>query len=175
MAATHIRRRGKVMKRLIYCLDGTTNTYDAAHPTNVVMTHKSIAKLSSEGIEQIPYYDEGVGTNVGQKFTGMAFGVGLMKNILQAYEHLCTHYEPGDEIYIFGFSRGAYTARSFGGLIGICGIVTDITDAKLEQARHFYENRLSSKQEDLTALREWRVLNSRAVAADLDDQEFRVQ
>jgi len=162
------------MKRLIYCLDGTTNTYDAAHPTNVVMAHKSISETSSEGIAQVRFYDEGVGTKLGEKFIGMAFGVGLMKNILQAYEHLCMHYEPGDEIYIFGFSRGAYTARSFGGLIGICGIVTDITDVKLQQARHFYENRLSSEKEDLQALREWRVVNSRAVAADLDDLDFRI-
>lgn len=161
------------MKRLIYCLDGTTNTYDAANPTNVVMAHKSIAETSSDGVEQVRYYDEGVGTKLGEKFTGMAFGAGLMKNILQAYEHLCLNYEPGDQIYIFGFSRGAYTARSFAGLIGICGIAQNISDENLERVRHFYEARLSTDAEDVDALRRWRVQHSRFVAADTDDVDYR--
>lgn len=162
------------MKCLAYCLDGTSNTYDAAYPTNVVMAHKSIAEEDSAGTKQIAYYDEGVGTKIGSKVSGMAVGAGLMTNILQAYEHLCRHYEVGDKIYIFGFSRGAYTARSFAGLVGMCGIISDVTDEKLDQARYLYEARLSSKEEDIEALRKWRVMNSRKVAANADDLDYRV-
>ena len=162
------------MKRLIYCLDGTSNKYDAAYPTNVVMMHKSIAEEDDNGIQQTTYYDEGVGTDVGQHVLGGALGFGLMNNILQAYEHLCRNYQTGDEIYIFGFSRGAYTARSFAGLIRLCSII-DVKkiEQELKQAKEFYEKRLLKDETNLGQLNAWRQKNCPLVCANDEDRKFR--
>jgi uncharacterized protein (DUF2235 family) len=73
---------------------------------------------------QVAYYDQGVGTgNVLDRLTGGAFGAGLEENIHDAYRFLLSNYELGDEIFLFGFSRGAYTARSIAGMIRKCGIL----------------------------------------------------
>lgn len=117
------------MKRIIICCDGTWNELDYRNRpvTNVVKMAQSILPKSSDGngntIENIVYYDEGVGTLDGEGFKGGAFGAGLEQNIVDAYYFLTFNYQPGDKIYIFGFSRGAYTARSLAGLIRACGIV----------------------------------------------------
>ena len=86
--------------------------------------------------EQIAFYDDGVGTEDMKlvKALGGAFGWGLKRNILDLYGMLCRAYSPGDEIYIFGFSRGAYTARTLAALIVDCGIINVAktpTDAEL--------------------------------------------
>lgn len=65
------------MKRLVFCLDGTSNTYDAAYPTNLVMTYRSTLESCDDGPRQIRYYDKGVGTRWGEKFLGETFGFGL--------------------------------------------------------------------------------------------------
>lgn len=69
------------------------------------------------------YYDPGVGTRILNKIRGGLFGKGVSENISQAYDFLCKTWEPGDEIYVFGFSRGAYTARSLVGLLNLVGIL----------------------------------------------------
>lgn len=161
------------MKRLIYCLDGTSNEYDDAFPTNVVMMHKSISKTDNNGIEQIAYYHEGVGTKAGEKVRGGAFGFGLLENIIDAYTHLCKYYEPDDEIYIFGFSRGAYTARSFAGLIGWCGIVDSHKFSKIEQAKQYYKQRLLKEKHHIETFNRWRFDNCPLVCANLDDYNYR--
>ena len=117
-------------KLAIFC-DGTWNdlTHDAT--TNVVRLAKSVASVSRGGDPQIVYYDEGVGVaaNVSvvadtlTKFLGGALGRGLDRKIEAAYRFLVLNYEPGDDVYVFGFSRGAYTARSLCGLIRKCGIL----------------------------------------------------
>lgn len=161
------------MKRLVYCLDGTTNEYDSDYPTNVVMLHKSVADRDRNGVAQTAYYNAGVGTERGEKIAGMAVGFGLMRNVLQAYDHLCSHYEPGDEIYIFGFSRGAYTARSFAGLIYHCSIATAAGEDRLERARDFYESRLTRTDEGLEVLKTWRAENAPDLCVDQDDLAWR--
>src|SRR5690606_17210148 len=116
------------MKRLVICCDGTWNRADQEEddipcPTNVVKIAFRIAKRDGD-IPQLVYYDEGVGTgNSLDRVTGGAFGRGLEENIHQAYRFLIANYEPGDEIFLFGFSRGAFTARSLGGMIRKCGIL----------------------------------------------------
>ena len=78
-----------------------------------------------KALKQITYYDDGVGTQDlrwVRLFTG-AFGWGLSRNIREAYAFLAMNYEPGDRIYLFGFSRGAFTVRSLAGLIGQCGLL----------------------------------------------------
>src|SRR2546421_4524568 len=115
--------RGRVMKRLVFCFDGTWNRIDAAHSTNVVMTAESVLPLASDNVSQLIYYHEGVGTGRWDRIRGGIFGSGLVQNLADAYRFLIFNHTPGDEIYVFGFSRGAYTARSFVGLIGCCGIL----------------------------------------------------
>lgn len=112
------------MKRLVFCFDGTWNKLDAQHPTNVVITAESVLPLSiDKSTAQLIYYDEGVGTSAIDRIRGGVFGHGLMQNLAEAYRFLIFNYSSGDEIYIFGFSRGAYTARSFAGLLSNCGVL----------------------------------------------------
>lgn len=113
------------MKNLIVCTDGTWNTLTQKHdgvfsPTNVAIMSRII--LSND--EQLVYYDEGVGTgDWWDKVTGGATGAGLNENIKQAYHFIVDNYQTGDNIILFGFSRGAYTARSLAGLIAKAGIL----------------------------------------------------
>jgi hypothetical protein len=79
------------------------------------------AHLKSDGISQITQYDRGVGSRK-TDFVGKATGRGISKNIKDGYEFLIRFYQPGDRVFLFGFSRGAYTVRSLSGLIGYCGI-----------------------------------------------------
>lgn len=126
------------MKRLIVCCDGTWNRADQESngvpcPTNVVKIAYRIAKRDG-AIPQITFYDQGVGTgNVIDRYSGGAFGDGLADNILDAYRFLVANYEEGDQIFLFGFSRGAYTARSLGGMMRKCGIL------RREGVRHYRE------------------------------------
>lgn len=116
------------MKRIVVLCDGTWNSPTMKIPTNVVTLRDACL---DDGINQVVIYIPGVGVNkianraisLLHKMGGGAFGWGLAKNVKRAYQQLCLHYEAGDEIYIFGFSRGAYTARSLGGMIRKCGIV----------------------------------------------------
>ena len=110
-------------RRLVLCLDGTWNTYK--DQTNVSRLHAIIPNIpddSSADQIQIKYYDEGVGTGQNDRIRGGAFGGGLAENIRQAYAWLSENYKKGSDVFIFGFSRGAYTARSLAGLISKCGI-----------------------------------------------------
>jgi uncharacterized protein (DUF2235 family) len=118
------------MKRLILCCDGTWNRADQVQdgtpcPTNVVKIAYRIAKRDESGMPQVVLYDQGVGTgNSLDRITGGAFGEGLEDNIYRAYRFLIANFERGDEIWLFGFSRGAFTARSIAGLIRKCGILS---------------------------------------------------
>jgi uncharacterized protein (DUF2235 family) len=117
------------MKKLVILCDGTWNRADqrsngTACPTNVVKMAYRIAKRSDRDTPQVVYYHQGVGTgNALDRYTGGAFGDGLEANIYDAYRFLVANYEDGDELYIFGFSRGAFTARSIVGMIRNCGIL----------------------------------------------------
>jgi len=115
-------------KRLIVCCDGTWNTADQAAsgrpcPTNVTKIALSVAPLDAGGLVQRVYYHPGVGTSRWERLRGGAFGFGLSRNVRDAYHFLVDAYEPGDELFFFGFSRGAYTARSLAGLVRNCGVL----------------------------------------------------
>lgn len=103
-------------KRLAIFLDGTLNSVETN--TNVWRMRALCAAKSKDGRPQLVYY--GIGVN---GFLGGVFGHGLDENIRLAYEWLVENYNDGDEIFIFGFSRGAFTARSLAGLIAIDGIL----------------------------------------------------
>lgn len=128
------------MRNLVVCCDGTWNTPDQKHdgipvPTNVVRLYHALAEKDAEGHEQLGYYHTGVGTegNWLQRAAGGSFGEGLGKNIQSAYKWLGVNYRPGDRVFLFGFSRGAYTARSLGGLMTICGLL-DLSQLPDEEA-----------------------------------------
>lgn len=135
------------MKNIVICFDGTWNTADAEFPTNVVKTAQMVLPADAKGIEQVVFYDEGVGSTRAvvaksiNNFLGGAFGVGLMDNIEQAYRFLTLNYTPGDKVFIFGFSRGAFSARSFGGLIRTCGVLHKGQISKIQEAIKLYQNR----------------------------------
>lgn len=117
------------MANVIVCCDGTWNTADERDggvpcPTNVAKISNALAKVDLSGAEQRSYYHSGVGTEGSriEKLLGGAVGDGLDKNIKSAYKWLAQNYRPDDDIYIFGFSRGAYTARYVAGMICSYGL-----------------------------------------------------
>ncbi|WP_448639249.1 DUF2235 domain-containing protein [Geodermatophilus sp. URMC 63] len=133
-------------KRLVLCCDGTWNTADQVHggrlcPTNVTKVALGVDREDGDGVEQRVYYQQGVGTKPGERIRGGAFGVGLSRNVKDAYQFLVEHYEPGDELFLFGFSRGAYTARSTVGLVRNCGVLRREHAGRLEEAYDLYRSR----------------------------------
>ena len=116
-------------KRIVVCCDGTWNDADSSQEfTNVVRMARAILPIDGrEGKEtaQVVYYESGVGTgaDVVQRVLGGGVGLGLSRNVRDGYGFIASNYCPGDEIFLFGFSRGAYTARSVAGLIGYAGLL----------------------------------------------------
>lgn len=109
------------MKRIAMFLDGTWNEPD--DNTNVWRTRLLVSDTDTAGNAQEPYYEVGVGTKRLERLRGGALGHGLDANVRHAYQWLMSRYEPSDKVYLFGFSRGAYTARSLAGLISRCGLL----------------------------------------------------
>lgn len=117
-------------KNIVICCDGTGNEY-GLNNTNVVGTFSAVVRDDS----QMAFYDPGVGTfdafghRVGKVmkkvgiFVGQAFGTGLETNVADAYEYLMNRYQPEDQLFIFGFSRGAFTARALAGMLHKCGLL----------------------------------------------------
>lgn len=118
------------MGNLIVCCDGTWNTPEDEQggvpvPTNVVRIYNALAEVDSSGQAQRKYYHPGVGTDGGwwQRLIGGGLGVGLDGNIMSAYRWLGANYKKNDRIFLFGFSRGAFTVRSLAGMISECGLL----------------------------------------------------
>lgn len=160
------------MKRLVFCFDGTWNRLEAPHPTNVVITAQSVDPLDG-GRAQLIYYDEGVGTGFAQRLIGGLFGAGLVTNLAQAYRFLMFNYTPGDEIYVFGFSRGAFTARSFVGLLRTCGILRRADAARVSEAIRLYQSRAPDADPDGDEMRRWRMEHAPQVTVHPDEQAWR--
>ena len=95
-------------------------------PSNVTRICRALKAESTDGIPQVIYYQAGVGSGPGirDRFIGGSTGLGLSEHIREAYDFLANNYLIGDEIFLLGFSRGAFTARSISGLIGNIGILT---------------------------------------------------
>lgn len=135
---------------MVLC-DGTANQVNIFSQTNVLRLARLLQKTGGDR-RQIVYYDPGLGTEgapgaltpVGRRVTevlGLAFGYGLKKNLSDAYAFLVQHYEPGDRIYIFGFSRGAYTARALTGLLQRVGLVERGCDNLIPYAVRYFQAR----------------------------------
>ena len=125
------------MKRLALFLDGTWN--DPKDRTNVFQLAQAVAGPEQGAPEQLVRYLPGVGVKWYERIRGGAFGDGLSRNVAEAYEWLVDHYEDGDDIYLFGFSRGAYTARSIAGLIILCGLVRRQSALSIQEIYKRYE------------------------------------
>jgi uncharacterized protein (DUF2235 family) len=116
-------------KNIVICCDGTNNQFDGDH-TNVLRAFKVAVRSEA----QVTFYDPGVGTmpepwfttRLGKRWSmikGLAFGSGFLDNVAVAYCALMHTYEPGDQIFLFGFSRGAYTARAVAGMLTSVGLL----------------------------------------------------
>jgi uncharacterized protein (DUF2235 family) len=127
-----------VMKRIVLCFDGTWNALsNPAELTNVVKL-ANLVTVKSNNVDQVSYYNSGVGSGGPiDRFLGGVFGFGLKANVKRGLIFLALNYEAGDEIYLFGFSRGAYTARALAGVIGTAGIPLDI--GKTEEHWSYYQ------------------------------------
>ncbi len=144
------------MKRIAIFCDGTWNRHDAPHPTNVVRMAQAVQLTAEDGMTQHVIYQIGVGSGRGgsklakvlDKFGGGALGWGLTENIEEVYRALVFCYEPGDEVFIFGFSRGAYTARSLAGLIRSCGIPPRDAVGRVSEALDRYRSRDENTKPD---------------------------
>ena len=129
------------MKNIVLCCDGTGNEF-GCNNTNVVLTYLLVDK----GDGQVAYYDPGVGTGGWEyeeggtlRATGdQATGHGLQKNVEDAYRYLMACYEPGDRVFLIGFSRGAFTARSVAGMLHKCGLLRRDAGNLVEYAAKVY-------------------------------------
>ncbi|HEY8695061.1 MAG TPA: DUF2235 domain-containing protein [Chloroflexota bacterium] len=142
-------------KRIVVCCDGTWNTPDEREvnpkatnpaekvaPTNVTLVAESIARRDEgHGCDQLVFYDTGVGTRAWDHVLGGATGWGLSSKVKEAYMFIAQNYEPGDELYLFGFSRGAYTVRSVAGFIRNSGLLKWCCESRLDDAYVLYRDR----------------------------------
>lgn len=120
------------VKRIALFLDGTWNNVE--DNTNVWR----LKSLCAKSAEQLVYYSAGVGTQRGEHISGGMFGVGINEEVTGAYEWLVEHYEPNAQLFIFGFSRGAFTARSLAGFISKCGLLKAGSPLSMKQLYERY-------------------------------------
>ena len=140
------------MKRIIVCCDGTWNEPEKLDPkesiaTNVLNMSRAILPKASNGTIQVIEYVRGIGTgNYFDHLLGGISGKGISSNILQAYQFISNNFQPGDEIYLFGFSRGAYTARSLSGFIYHFGILMKQYQSVLPNMYRDYQKAITPDQ-----------------------------
>lgn len=160
-------------KRLVICFDGTWNRLDSRTPTNVVLTAESVVPMAPDSKAQPIFYDEGVGTSRFERLAGGMFGAGLIDKLGDAYRFLTFNYTPGDEIYVFGFSRGAFTARSFVGMLRNCGIVSRPNAGRIKDAIAWYRARRPSTAPDSLQSRKFRAEVSPNVVTEEGEDGWR--
>lgn len=136
------------MKRIAIFCDGTWNTPDKEEQgkrcqTNVVKMANALVPFSADGTPQFLYYDTGIGSGGGwfSRVYDGATGTGISGKILQAYHFIIQNYKKGDELFLFGFSRGAFTVRSLSGLIRNSGILKCENLDKVGRAYGIYRSR----------------------------------
>ena len=133
-------------KNIVICCDGTNNQF-AGHHTNVIRTYK----VAVDGPTQVCFYDPGVGTmpepwettQLGKRWSmikGLAFGSGFLDNIADAYRFLMENYEEDDQVFLFGFSRGAFTVRALAGMLHSVGLLLPGIDHLVPYALSYWQN-----------------------------------
>ena len=170
------------MKRIVILCDGTWNDTDAPHPTNVVRLGQMVGGVDTEDRIQVPVYIEGVGTGrrgvtrlgrLADRTLGGGLGLGLMENVVEAYRHLVFLWEPGDRVMLFGFSRGAFTARSLAGFIRHTGLLARGDLDRLPEAVARYTRRRGVSAHERQMLNaEWRAEHSPHVLVDPADRDL---
>jgi uncharacterized protein (DUF2235 family) len=135
------------MKRIVLCADGTWSIRDQVdkatgkrRPTNVTKVARAIRPRDRHGTDQVVFYHVGVGTRPGvDRYTGGAFGDGIEDNIRELYRFLVYNHEPDDEIFLFGFSRGAFTVRTLAGFMNFVGLIEKEGDYWIPEIYESYE------------------------------------
>ncbi len=157
-ASKKARSESRPAPRLAIFFDGTHDT--AKQRTNVRRLYGLVAKRGADGAPQLKLYVPGVGTKLGRIISGQAFGAGVGRNIRTAYRWLVENYQDGSEIYVYGFSRGAFTARSFVQMIANCGLIRPrllrvwgVKSAFLRYSRITYQE--TEKIRPIWRLRRW--------------------
>jgi len=151
-------------KKIVICLDGTGNQMKATGQTNVATVFRMLDL--SDPAAQIGFYDPGVGTlsaanargGAGRwlsRMSGLAFGSGINTNLAEAYSYLVQHWRPGDDLYIFGFSRGAYTARALAGMLTRPGLLRPGSENLIPYAVHQYANNKTYTSRDRADMAEF--------------------
>jgi len=156
------------MANIVICADGTWNRpeedIEKDFPTNVLKLARAV-KPSADDVKQHVFYDWGLGSYHNSVSAG-ATGRGIHKNILDGYRYIVQNYYPDDHIYLFGFSRGAYTVRALSGLINNCGILKRADANFISQAWKIYKSPSAKNQpnaEAATLFRENHCHTSRKV------------
>jgi uncharacterized protein (DUF2235 family) len=135
------------LKRIVICADGTWNSRDQLdrrsgkrRPTNVTKVARAIRPRSADGIDQVVCYHPGIGTGGPlDRWSGGAFGRGLEENVRTLYRFIVYNFVPGDELYFFGFSRGAFTVRTLAGFLRRIGLVEKDDDFFVPELYGCYE------------------------------------
>ena len=152
-------------RRLVVCCDGTWNTPETDNVTNVVSVARAVKPRDDRGNHQVVFYDWGIGTgNFLDKLVGGAAGKGLDRNIRDAYRFLVHNYLPGDRIYLFGFSRGAYTVRSLVGFIRNCGLLKKAHAGRILEAFEIYRSTRPTMHPNASEARVFAARYSRQVS-----------
>jgi uncharacterized protein (DUF2235 family) len=145
------------MKRLVCFFDGTWNRPDDVVVTNVVKLQRAILASDAAGRAQLVHYETGIATeaDLGQlAFAVGAIGLGVGERIRGGYRFLCENYEEGDEIFLVGFSRGAFEARSLAGIVALVGIAGAAAPETVDRVWAYYEqSKLAEVPAELEALR----------------------
>lgn len=138
-----INWRTAMPKNILVFSDGTGQEGGEGHNTNVYKMFNMVLDRSSS---QIAFYDRGLGTGW-RKITGNVGGGGISKNIIECYEFIFNNYEAGDQIYLFGFSRGATTVRSLASFIHLFGVLPKSRPELIKQAYRIYKIKNATKRE----------------------------
>jgi uncharacterized protein (DUF2235 family) len=153
-------------KSIILFSDGTGNSSAKLFKTNVWRLYEAVdlGPPADGKRAQISYYDDGVGTSSFKPLTvlGGAFGVGLRRNVMDLYRYACRNYRDGDDIYAFGFSRGAFTIRVVAALIASQGLVRSSSEAELERKSH--EAYRAFRADALPRRLEWPIKACRSIS-----------
>ena len=140
-------------RRLIACCDGTWNRPDRyGHSTNVVRLARAIRPVSAEGVSQVVQYLPGVGTGtLLDRWAGGVTGAGLSENVRRAYAFFVDNYRDGDELFLFGFSRGAYTARAVAGVMAHVGLLRKRHMENFDEVWDYYRQPLADRDAEEAA------------------------
>jgi uncharacterized protein (DUF2235 family) len=138
-------------KNIVILSDGTGQKGGIGAPTNV---YRLFNMLEARTDRQIVYYDPGIGTEVNKIWSAIT-GRGFAKNILECYRFIFEHYQAGDKVFLFGFSRGAATVRSLSGFIHLFGVLPQSRPDLIEEAFSIYkitdEKRRKQKADEFIA------------------------